>query len=115
MKRPSVQLQRDGRYTGASPTGSRQDENGERLDELIRASGIDLSARLGELVMQELATGPVVPEVFADAKQAARARESDDFTVLGVAADAVLDITVNDYGFYCSSGVDDYTPQVSMP
>jgi hypothetical protein len=87
-------------------------KNGERMDELIRASGVDLSARLSEVVMRELAAGPVIPDVFADAQQAAKARESDDFKVLGIEADAVLDITVNDYGFYCSSGVDDYTPQV---
>ncbi len=86
--------------------------NGQRLDELIRASGIDLSVRLREVLLADLASSPVVPDLFADAQEAAKARANDDFKLLGIGTDAVLDISVNDYGFYCSSGVDDYTPQV---
>jgi hypothetical protein len=87
-------------------------KNGERMEELIRARGVDLSVRLREVLLAEMAGAPVVPDLFADAQEAAKARENDDFKLLGVGSDAVLDITVNSYGFYCSSGVDDYTPQV---
>jgi len=87
-------------------------KNGERLTEVLQATGVDLGSRLGEAVMQELSAAPVVPDLYADLQRTARARETDDFKLLGVEADAVLDITVNTYGFYSSSGVDDYTPQV---
>jgi hypothetical protein len=87
-------------------------KNGERLTELLQASGFDLRSRLGEAVMLELATAPVAPDFYADMEHIARAREADDFKLINIAADAVLDITVNTYGFYSSSGLDDYTPQV---
>ena len=87
-------------------------KNGERLTEVLQATGVDLGSRLEEAVMQELSAAPIVPDRYADLQRIAKAREADDFKLLGIEADAVLDITVNSYGFYSSSGVDDYTPQV---
>lgn len=87
-------------------------QNGQRMDQLILASGVDLSVRLREVLLAELAGGPVIPDLFANSQEAAKARANDDFKLLGVGTDGVLDISVSNYGFYCSSGVDDYTPQV---
>ncbi len=99
-------------FFGSIAASHTANKNAERLVAELEAAGFDLRGRFGEALMQELASGPLLPSVATDDERSAKARKADDFRILGLDTDAVLDISVSSYGFYSSSGMDDYTAQI---
>jgi hypothetical protein len=82
------------------------------VSEGLRIRGIDLAGRLRSGLLREIGSGSATLSEYVNDSVAAKAREVDDFTLLKAEADALLDITVSEMGFYSTSGMDDYTPQV---
>jgi hypothetical protein len=86
--------------------------NSTRVSQALRARGIDLAGRLRTGLLREIGSESAPLSEYSDANVVAKARQADDFSLLKAEADALLDITVSEMGFYSSSGMDDYTPQV---